>query len=77
MTLERDGFKGPITLACDVRGCHETLETHCTDFAGAGRKWRSRGWMAHYNSEDESWFHLCPSHEEELKAGELDESEIG
>lgn len=76
MTLERDGFKGPYVLECDVKGCHEILETHCFNFEGARAKWRSRGWMAHYNPEKDVWVHLCPEHEEELKVGSLDESEI-
>lgn len=69
MTLDRDGFKGPYTLECNVKGCHEILETDCFNFDGARAKWRSRGWMAHYDSESDGWYHLCPEHEEEYNEG--------
>lgn len=76
MTLERDGIKGPFILDCDAHGCRETFETHCFIFLAARDAWRAEGWMAHYNSQEEEWRHLCPKHEQELQAGSLDESEI-
>lgn len=70
MTLDRDGVGGPFTLECDIRDCHEILETDCFNFGGAREKWRSRGWMAHFVEGE--WVHLCPEHEEEYKAGKLE-----
>ena len=77
MTIDRDGVKGPYLVDCDVRGCREGLETNAFTFSQARDAWREAGWMAHYNSNDDRWYHLCPKHEQELQAGELDEQEIG
>lgn len=77
MTIERDGVKGPIIVCCDARGCRKSHETDEFQFDKAVRSWNREGWKAHYNSKDETWHHLCPTHEQELLAGELDESEIG
>lgn len=61
MTIDRDGWQGPITIMCDGPGpCHEICETRCTDFTSALQKAKSRGWVV-YKVGDE-WRHNCPDH---------------
>lgn len=62
MTIERDGYNGPITIWCDVRGCGESIETHCEAFSGALAKAKSCGWRA-VNVGTQfapEWEHHCP-----------------
>lgn len=56
MSIDRDGFNGPITFCCD--DCGDVDETRCSDFASALAKSRSHGWKA-LKVEDE-WEHRCP-----------------
>jgi len=70
MTIERDGARGPIIFKCDIHKCHESIKTECFEFSGALAKAKSRGWMPHF--VDGEWSHLCPEHEEEFMAGEIE-----
>lgn len=54
--IERPHYDGPISFVCD--GCGEAEDMHCTGWAGANAKARSRGWKA-IKAGDE-WEHLCP-----------------
>lgn len=55
MSLERDGYNGPITFCCDE--CGEVEETRCSDFASAMLKVKSHGWRARKVGDD--WQHFC------------------
>jgi Fe2+ or Zn2+ uptake regulation protein len=55
MSLERDGYNGPITFCCDE--CGEVEQTRCTEFSGAMAKVRAHGWKARKVGED--WNHYC------------------
>jgi Fe2+ or Zn2+ uptake regulation protein len=55
VSLERDGYDGPITFCCDE--CGEVEETHCAVWSGALAKIKSYGWVARKVGED--WHHYC------------------
>lgn len=55
MSLERDGWNGPITFCCDE--CGEVEETHCSDFTSAMKKAKSHGFVARKRGDD--WLHFC------------------
>lgn len=55
MTIERDGYDGPITFCCDE--CGELDDTRCAEFSGAMAKVKSHGWKARKVGED--WQHYC------------------
>jgi hypothetical protein len=44
VSLERDGYNGPITFCCDE--CGEIEETRCAEFSGAMAKVKAHGWRA-------------------------------
>ena len=55
MSLERDGYNGPITFCCDE--CGELEETRCAEFSGAMAKVKAHGWKA--RKVDDDWQHFC------------------
>jgi hypothetical protein len=66
VTIEQDGWNGPITIWCDAKGCSESTETHCEDFNGALAKAKSRGWRVKNVGSPHApeWEHLCPDETE-------------
>lgn len=57
MSIDRDGYNGPISFCCD--DCGEVEETRCAEFSGALAKAKSHGWKAYKDKNDE-WQHACP-----------------
>lgn len=57
MTVERDGYNGPVVFRCDGARCHEYAETHCTDWTSAIAKIKSRGWSVRLVGGE--WQHIC------------------
>ena len=55
MSLERDGYNGPITFCGDE--CGEVDETHCSEWSGALAKVKSHGWTARKRGDE--WYHYC------------------
>lgn len=55
MSIEREGWDGPITFCCD--SCGELDETHCSDFPSALAKYKAHGGVARKVGDD--WQHLC------------------
>jgi Fe2+ or Zn2+ uptake regulation protein len=56
MSIERDGFDGPISFCCD--NCGEVEETRCAEFSGALAKSQAHGWRAAKVGDE--WEHTCP-----------------
>lgn len=55
MSIERDGYDGPITFVCDA--CGDEDATRCTEFSGALAKFKAhRGKAIKINEE---WEHYC------------------
>ena len=55
MSIERDGYNGPISFCCD--NCGEVEETRCAEFSGALAKSRAHGWTARKVGDE--WEHAC------------------
>lgn len=61
MTIDREGWDGPIVFHCDGPRCAEVCETRCTDFPSALAKAKSRGWRV--TKKEGQFIHLCPDEE--------------
>jgi hypothetical protein len=59
MSVERDGYGGPVVFRCDGHRCHEFEETRCAEWSGAMAKIKAHGWRVRLNARGE-WLHYCP-----------------
>jgi len=62
MTAER--IKGKVALQCDLKGCHDGLETSSGDFTTALNEARQEGWVT--RKRDDGWKHFCCQRHEEM-----------
>lgn len=62
MTTER--IKGKLAYTCDLRGCHEALETEETDFALARVEAKEAGWLT--RKRDDGWKNFCCANHEDM-----------
>ena len=55
MSIDRDGWNGPIIFTCDV--CDETFETGEEDFKSAHAMAKAKGWRTKKIGDE--WINYC------------------